>query len=78
MKLSISKRQQLNMHNNEKEQGLDKYKSEGEGKRYVFLPFIVPFPPLRKELNRPTDLGEGIKSLNHLIYILKICYLNKC
>lgn len=42
---SVSKRQRLDVHDDEEGQGLDKYEGEDEGKRYVSVPFITP-PPL--------------------------------
>lgn len=72
----------MNIHNDEKgELGLDKYEGESEGEkrdvRYIFFPFVALFPP-QKESNRPTNIGKGIKSLNHLICILQIYYSEKC
>ncbi len=66
-----SKRQQLDSHDDEEGEGLDKFESEGEGKdiRYVPLPFVAP---PQKESNRPTDMGKGTRSLNHLVCIPKI------
>ena len=39
-----SKRQQLDLHDNKEEKGLNKFKDEGERKsiRYIPFPFIVP------------------------------------
>ena len=74
---SVSKCQRLHVHDNEKGQGLDKYKGECKDEKYVLFPFITPPCPPQKELYCPTDLGEGTKSLNHLVYILKICYSEK-
>ena len=71
MESRSSKRQRLDLRDNEKEEGLDKFedKGKGEGIRYVPLPFVI-FP--QKELNRLTDMSKGIKSLNCYIYIPKI------
>ena len=55
-----SKRVCVDEHNNEKGQGSDKYQDKSG--RYVTLP-----PRPQKESNRPTDLGERTKSLNHLV-----------
>lgn len=44
--LSISKRQRLDVHNDKERQGLNKYKNESKGKRYVPFPFITPFLPI--------------------------------
>lgn len=77
---SISKRRQLNMHDNEKRQSLNMYEGEGkgEGKRDILFFFIGLLFFSQKELNCPINLGKRTKSLNHLVYILKICYLEKC
>ncbi len=66
-----SKCQQLDLHDNEEEEGLDKFKDEGEGENigYVSLPFIAP---PQKESNYLIDIGKGIRSLNHLVCISKI------
>lgn len=42
---SISKCQQLDMHDVEKKQDLDKYEGESKGKRYILFPFITSPPP---------------------------------
>lgn len=60
---SISKHQQLNLHDDKEEQGFDKYESEGEDERYVTFLFIAPSPPPQRESNRLTDLGKGTRSL---------------
>lgn len=52
----------MNAHDNKKRKSLDKY--QGKGDKYISL-----FSLLQKESNRPIDLGEGIKSLNHLVCI---------
>ena len=61
----------MDVYDNENGQNLDKYedKDEKEDIRYVSLPFVT-FPPPRKESNCLTGIGEGTKSLNHLICIL--------
>ncbi len=78
----VSKRQCLGVHDDEEGQSLDEYEEEGEGEgedvRYVPLPFVAPPPPPRKESNRLTDMGEGIKSLNHLVCIPKIGLSYNC
>lgn len=66
------------MHDDEKWQRLDKYKSKSEGERYVLFPFITLLLPLQKESNRSKNLGKKIKSLNYLVFILKIYYSKKC
>ena len=69
------KRQRLDERDDEEGNSLDEDEGEIEGARYVSPPF-VPLPSLpRKVSNRPSDLGKGTKSLNHLVCILKICYL---
>ncbi len=75
----VSKRQRIGMHDDEEGQSLDQYKGEGEREdiRYVPLPFVT-LPPPQKESNCPTDMGEGIKSLNHLVYIPKISLSYNC
>lgn len=74
MEPRILKRQRVNMHNNEKEQSLDKYESEDERKDigYILFLFITPPSSSQKKSNRSTDIGKGIKSPNHLIYLPKI------
>lgn len=77
--LRLSKCKLVDEHDNEKENSsLDKYKIEIESTRYVFSLFIALFLLLPKDLNRLSKLHKRKKSLNHLIYILKICYLEKC
>ncbi len=65
------KRQRLDAHDNNEGEGLDEFEGEGEGEDigYVPLPFITP---PRNGSNRPTDMGEGTRRLNHLVYIPKI------
>ena len=74
---SVSKCPRLDVYDNKEGQGLEEYEGESEGERYVLFPLIAPHPPLQRESNRPTDLGEGTRSLNHLVCILKICYSEK-
>ncbi len=66
-----SKRQRLDARDDEEGEDLDEFESEGEREDigYVPLPFVAP---PQKESNRPTDMGEGTKSLNHLVCIPKI------
>ncbi len=68
------------MYENEEGQSLDKYESEGEGEDvgYVPFPFVTPPPPPQKKSNRPTDMGKGTKSLNHLVCIPKIGLSYNC
>ena len=69
-----SKCQHLDNCDNKKRNSLNKNEGEIESARYVSPPF-VPLPPLpQKVSNRPSDLGKGTKSLNHLVCISKICY----
>ncbi len=67
------------MHDDEEGQSLDEYEGEGEGENvgYIFLPFVAP-PPPQKELIRPTDMGKGTRSLNHLVCIPKIGLSYNC
>ena len=68
-----SKCQQLDVRDDGEGESLDEFEGKNEGKNtgYVPLPFVAnPLP--QKESNRPTDLGEGTKSLNHLVCIPKI------
>ena len=59
---------------NEKENDLDKDEGEIEDDRYVPLPFVFLLLFLQKVSNRPSDLGERIKRLRHIVCILIICY----
>lgn len=52
-------------------QDLDKYKDEDS--RHTPL-----FPLPRKESNYLTDLGEGIRNLDHLVYIPKFDSSDNC
>ena len=63
----VSKRPRVDEYDNEEVQGLDEYQSKGG--RYVLL---LPCP--QKESNHLTDLGEVIRSLNHLVCISKLPY----
>ena len=59
------------MCNNKEEQGLGEFEDEDERQDIIYIPFLfVTFP--QKESNCPTDMGTEIRSLNHLIYLLKI------
>ncbi len=66
-----SKRQRLDVCEDEEGEGLDEFEGEGEKENigYIPLPFVAPS---QKESNRPTDMGKGAKSLNHLVCIPKI------
>ena len=69
-----SKRQRLDERDNEEGNSLDEDEGEIEGARYVPPPLVL-LPPLpRKVSNRPSDLSEGTRSLNHLVCIPKIYY----
>ena len=63
--------QRLDLRDNEEEEGLDGFEDEDEEEDigYVFFPFVNP---PQKESNHPTNVDEGIKSLNHLVCISKI------
>lgn len=84
IKSKISKRQHIDIYDNEKRHGLDKYKGESEdegedeGIKYVFLLFVTYHPPSQKKLNRPTDLDKRTRSLNYLVYIPKIGQSDNC
>ena len=69
-----SKCQHLDERDNKERNSLDKDEGEIEGARYVPPPFIPLLPLPQKVSNRLSDLGEGTRSLNHLVYIPKICY----
>lgn len=62
------------MLNNKKQQSLNKYKGKNKDKsvEYIFFSFIDLFFHFQKKFNRLINLSKRIKSLNHLIYILKI------
>ena len=79
MEPRVSKCQRVIMDNNEEGQSLGKYEDKNERRdvRYVPLPFVAPSSP-RKESNRPTDICEEIKSLNHLVCISKIGLSYNC
>ena len=77
MKSRGSKCQWLDLHDNEKEEDLDEFEGDGEGKSIGYVPLAFIAPP-QKELNRPTDMGEGTKSLNDFLCISKIGYLYNC
>lgn len=71
MASKISKYQYcVDVYHNEEKQGLDR--SEGKNDRYIPLFFVFLHFFSQKVSNRPTDLDNRLKSLNHLVYILKI------
>ena len=69
-----SKRQRLDENDNEEGNSLDKDKDEIESVIYVPPPFVSLSLFLQKVSNHPSTLGEGTRSLNHLVCISKICY----
>ena len=57
-------------------QSLREYMDEDEGEDIGYIPLLfITAPPLRTEWNRLTDMGEGIRSINHLVCIPKISLL---
>lgn len=62
------------MRNDEEEESLDEFKGKDEREdiRYVSLLFITSCLLSQKESNYLIDMGKGIRSLNHLVYISKI------
>ena len=70
-----SKPQRLDECDNEEKNGLDEDEDEIEDTRYALLLCVFFFPLPQKVSNRPSDLDEGTRSLNHLVCISKICYL---
>ena len=68
------KRQRFDGCNNEEKNSLDEDESEIENTRYVPPSFVLLFLLPQKMSKRSTDLSKGIKSLNYLICIPKICY----
>ena len=71
MELRGSKRQQLDLHDDEKGEGLDKFEDEGKRKGIGYVPLLFVTPP-QKELNRLTDMDKETRSLNHFVCIPKI------
>ncbi len=66
-----SKRQRLNLHHNEEDEGLDELEGEDKGEDIGYVPF--PFVTLPQNgSNRSTNMGERTRSLNHLVGIPKI------
>lgn len=65
MEPKVSKYLFIDMHDNKEGQDLEKYQDKDS--RYVFL-LLYP----QNESNGPTDLGEGTRSLNHLLCISKL------
>ena len=72
--LKGSKCQRLDKCDNEEGNNLDKNEDKIKGIKYVSLHFVLLLFFPQKVSNRPSDLGERTKSLNHLVYIPKICY----
>ncbi len=73
----ISKRQRVNVYDDKEGLSLDEYEGEGEDIGYIPLLFVA-LPPPRKKSNRPIDMGEGTRSLNHLVCIPKIGLSYNC
>ena len=69
------KRQRLDERDDEEGNSLDEDEGEIEGARYVLFPFVLLLLLPQKVSNCPSDLGEKIRSLNHLVCIPKISYL---
>ena len=74
IELKVLKCQHVGVYDNSAMQCENGYKNESKGKNIGYIPFqfIAPSLPFQKKSNRPTDYGEEIKSLNHLVCILKI------
>ena len=51
-----SKRQRLDLRDNEEEEGLNKFEDEGEGKRIGYVPLLFIAPP-QKESIRATEMS---------------------
>lgn len=73
-----TKRHRLDNRDNKGENDLDKDESEINDAGYVSSLFISFFLLFWKKKNRLTDLSKKRKSLNYLVYIPKISYLEKC
>lgn len=69
----LLKRLQLDVYDNKKKQVLDKYEDNSKGKIYVLFLFVAYLFLPRMESNCLTNQDEATKSLNYLIYILKVC-----
>ena len=61
-----SKRQQLDLYDNEEEESLDKFEDENKREGIRYVPFLFVAPP-RKESNCPIDMDKETRSPNHLI-----------
>ncbi len=57
------------MREDEEREGLDEFEGEDERENIEYIPLLF-ITPLQKESNCRTDIGRGIKSLNHLLCIL--------
>ena len=66
-----SKRQRLDLRNNEEEEGLDKFEGVNERKNIGYVPLLF-VAPSQKESNRLTNMSEGTRNLNYFICIPKI------
>lgn len=63
MESSVSKRQRLDVYVNEERQGLNKYKSEGKGEKYIFFFFYCSFSSSSKGVKLLDRSGWGNKEL---------------
>ena len=61
----------LDLRDNKKGKGLDKFEDKGEGENIRFIPFLFVVP-LYKESNCPTNMCKKRKSLNYFVCISKI------
>lgn len=69
------KRQYLDKNDNKEKNSLDEDEAKIEYARYVVFPFIFLSLLPQKVSNHLSDWGKKIKSINHLVFIPKICYL---
>lgn len=59
----VYKYQRFDKRNNKEGQNLNKYKSNSDSDKYISFPLISLLLLSQKGSNRPSDLGENIKSL---------------
>lgn len=78
MAQNIEKYMSLNELYNKAENGLEKYKDEKEGTRYISSSFIALFLLSGKKSNSLSNLEKRSRSQNHLICISIIYHLEKC
>ena len=71
MEPSGSKRQQLDLRDDEEEESLNEFNDKDKGEGIGYVPLLFVTPP-QKESNRPTDMDKGTRSLNNLVCIPKI------